>query len=161
MDFLFLYLKYWYSFVFCPRLQCIPILYMVTNSRAHRSQAGNANKFNRLNKNCAKLDSTLSTYKRKVVSQFLLITDCHVRILDWDCFIRNFFHEKLEIQIFISTLPVLKYWKLIIQNIFKYSDGQTKHICESELVHCLQVCYLIYIHFSCTISNILIVSMTM
>ena len=60
VDFLFPYLKYWYSFVFYSRLKCIPILYMIMNSRDHRSQVGIANEFNRLNKNCAKLDSTLN-----------------------------------------------------------------------------------------------------
>jgi len=50
------------------------------NSRAHRSQAGIANEANRLNENCTKLNSTLSTYRRKVVTQFQLITDCQARI---------------------------------------------------------------------------------
>ena len=55
VDFLFPYLKYWYFYVFCSRLKCIPILYMIMNSRHHGSQVDIANEFNRLNKNCAKL----------------------------------------------------------------------------------------------------------
>ena len=96
VDFLFPYLKYWYSFVFYSRLKCIPILYMIMNSRDHRSQVGIVNEFNRLNKNCAKLDSTLNVNVLVVQSHPTLWdpTGCsppgssvhgilHIRILEW------------------------------------------------------------------------------